>query len=73
MTAAELRALTTSGPVLACSPVELVAEDGRRFAVAAAAARVPKAVGGDGVERPAGVPVLALTLRELPAPPAGGG
>lgn len=73
MTAAELRSLTAAGPVLACSPVELVTPDGRRLEVVHAAAAVPSAPGEGGVERPAGVPVLTLTVRERPAPPAGGG
>jgi hypothetical protein len=62
MTASALRAIT-SGQVLACSPVVLVDESGRRYELVGRAVTCERKTDGDGKETPAGVPVLTLVVR----------
>lgn len=69
MKASELRALTTAGPVLSCSPVVIEDEHGNRFEIVGRSAAVPSETDSDGRKKPAGVPVLRLVIRQLsPAP-----
>lgn len=62
MTAAHLRSLT-AGQVLACSPVVLVDESGRRYELVDRAVTCERKADADGRETPAGVPVLTLVVR----------
>lgn len=69
MTASELRGMT-GGAVLACSPVVLATEDGRRFELIGRAVECPAVVtdAETGQKRPGAVPVLTLIVREVTPP-----
>lgn len=69
MTAAQLRSVT-AGHVLACSPVALCDDQGRRFEVVGHEVATERATDTDGKERAAGVPVLTLLLRQVAGDPA---
>lgn len=66
MTAGELRRIATAGSVMACSPVVIQTADGRRFEVIGRTLTCPAKVHAEtGAKKPAAVPVMTVTLKEV--------
>lgn len=68
MTAAQLRSLTV-GRVLACSPVVIVGDHGRRFELVSHAVTCDGAEDANGVRKPTASPVLTLVIRQVAGVP----